>query len=231
MPVRKIKPNTRSMTGRLACHRTGRSLDHESQLEKDCLLLFSSDPAVHEIEVQPVKISYQKPNARGRIRVHTYTPDILVHFHARLRRTPLLVEVKYCADLEKKRQELLPKIRAGRGYARRRGWRFRVYTERRIRGGNAVFLRNIKFLRPRLRELRDPAISSLLLTAASAQVRTTVAALLEACGGADAQCFRRLIPCLWRLVAAREIGADLSSQILSLTTPLWPHTNPAITEK
>ena len=231
MPVRKIPPNRRSMTGRLVCHRLGCSLDYESQLEKDCLLLFSADPAVASIEVQPVRILYRHVDARGHLRVRKYTPDILVSFHPRLRRPPLLVEVKLRAVLETKLEELMPKIRAGIGYARQRDWRFKVYTEKRIQQDNRILLRNIKYLRPRLREPRDSAASRLLLSAVFNQGRTTAAALLEECGGTDVEQVRRLIPCLWRLIAACEINADLSSRFLSFDTPIWPGDSPGLAEK
>ena len=218
MPVRKIPGSYRSVTGRLACLRSGEYHEYESTLERDCLTLFSCDPHVAALDPQPVKIEFVCEDKKGRARTRHHIPDLLVRFRTPGRR-PLLIEVKYRDELHAKREELLPKIRAGRAYARERGWSYRIYTDRHIRG---VLLRNLKFVRPYLRYPRDKTTSTVLLSAVKAGGAASVAALIQTCGGADPRHRGTFLASLWRLVAAAEIGADLKSKPLSLETQIWP---------
>ena len=217
MSVRKIPGSYRSVTGRLACLRSGAYHEYESTLERDCLMVFSCDPEVASLDAQPVKIKYVGKDKKGRTRTRYHIPDLLVRFRAP-GRTPLLIEVKYRDELHAEREELLPKIRAGRAYARERGWSYRIYTDRHIRG---VLLGNLKFLRPYLRCPRDGASSTALLAAAKAAGTTSIADLIQTCGGADPLGRGNFLASLWRLVAAHEIGADLKHTPLSLQTELW----------
>ena len=212
MPVRSIPRSYRSITGRLAPVGIAQSIEHESLLERDCALLFQADPAVLSVEGQPVQIVYLAANKKGRIRSCHYTPDFLVRFHRHAARPPLLVEVKYEEELRAKRNEYLPKIRAASQYARERGWHYRIYTDRRIRGANSR-LRNLKFLRSYLREERDniaaESLLSILAVIGAAQVKT----LLERCSNADREQRGRFVACLWRLVATHEVHADLDTPL------------------
>ena len=160
MPVRKIPRNGGSMTGRVARYRGVGSVAHESFLEHDFIFLFHYDREVAHVEEQPVRISYEASDAAGKRRERHYVPDFLVKYHGWTQRPPVLVEVKYRAHLQKKRDELLPKIRAGQRYARQRGWRYRIYTESHIRG---PLLTAIKFLRLFRRFSHLPPRQGLLL--------------------------------------------------------------------
>lgn len=216
MAVRKIPTNRRSLTGFVASRRDGRMVASESSLERDLLVLLDFDPAVERYEEQPVRIEYR--DARGRRR--TYTPDVLVYFRQDAAApgallTPLLYEVKYREDLSENWREIKPKVRAARAYARGRGWRFRIITEREIR---TPYLQSVKFLRQyrrlqpndaerrllldRLREVGESDPESLLLTISPEPVRRA-----------------ELLPTLWHLVAAGDIYADLDEP-LTMRSPI-----------
>ena len=215
MAVRKIPTNRRSLTGFVASRRDGRMVASESSLERDLLVLLDFDPAVERYEEQPVRIEYR--DARGRRR--TYTPDVLVHFRQDIAQeqptTPLLYEVKYRRDLFDNWREIKPKVRAGRAYARGRGWRFKLITEREIR---TPYLQSVKFLRQyrrlqpgqaerrllldRLREVGESDPESLLLAIHPEPVRRA-----------------ELLPTLWHLVAIGDIYADLDEP-LTMRSPI-----------
>ncbi len=225
MPVRSIPRSYRSITGRLASVRPSQSVEHESLLERDCALLFQSDPAVASIEGQPVRVEFLGTDAKGRQRARHHVPDFLVQFQPRSGRAPLLVEVKYHAELRAKHDEYLPKVRAARRYARTRGWNYRIYTERHIRGASHR-LRNLKFLQAYRRDARDDDAARALLSALPAIGGMPARALLERCAGTDREKRARFAACLWRLVVMREVHANLDGAPLNLDTliraaPAW----------
>lgn len=218
MPVRKIPPNYRSLTGRLALYSSRASAEHESLLERDFLLLCSLDPRIAAVEVQPVRLYYR--DAAGRR--WPYTPDAHVRFATDPsgRRPPdLWVEVKFRQEIRDTISALRPKIRAAYHYAREHGGRFRVIHEGHIRTPR---LENLKFLRPSLRGPRDRHAANRLLGALRRAGRTTPEQLLTDVGGGEGRERARLLPTLWRLIAGREIGADLDLAPLTLRTALWP---------
>ena len=222
MSVRKIPRNGGSITGRVARYGEAGSVGHESFLEHDFIFLFHHDPEVARVEEQPVRISYEAPGtSRNQCQRH-YVPDFLVTYHDWAKRLPLLVEVKYCAYLEAKRDELLPKIKAGQRYARQRGWRYRVYTEKHIR---TPLLTNIKFLLPYRRFARDEARCCRLLDTLTTVQRTYVNHLLEACSDRGDEERGRYIACLWWLLSTGELAADLALP-LSMSTELWRREQP-----
>lgn len=218
MPVRKIPPNNRSITGRVASQKGG-SWQHESLLEREVLFYFSLDPDVASIDTQPVRILYDGQDKRGQRRVLSYTPDILVSFRPRCARPTLLIEVKYFERLRKDLKKLRPKLKAGVRYARERGWQFKVYTERRVRG---TLLDNIQFLRSyRSEEFAAEDLRRLLDTLRRLG-RSTVDGLLSRCCGSDSCERGRFQAVLWGLLANHEVGVDLRAEPLSLATPIWP---------
>jgi len=78
--------------------------------------------------VQPVRIDYLSVDGQT---CH-YTPDILVTYRQtsthKMLKPLLLVEIKYRRDLFESRQELKPKFRAARRYAKEQGWIFKIIT-------------------------------------------------------------------------------------------------------
>lgn len=217
MPVRSIPRSYRSITGRLAGFRPGQSVEHESLLERDCALLFQSHPAVASIESQPVRIEFVAADAKGRPRRRYHIPDYLVRFQSRSGRAPLLVEVKYREELRAKHDEILPKVRAARRYARQRGWNYRIYTDRHIRGEGHQ-LTNLKFLQSYRRDERDTRAAGALSLALTSGAGISARTLLERCAGSNREARARFVACLWRMVATHEVHADLRAAPLNLET-------------
>ena len=222
MPVRSIPRNYRSITGRLAGIRPGlSSIEHESLLERDCALLFQGHPTVASVESQPVRIEFVAADKKGRPRPRPYVPDFLVRFLRSSGRAPLLVEVKYRAELRVKHEEYLPKVRAARRYARQRGWNYRIYTERHIREAGHR-LANLKFLQAYRRDERDAHAAGALLSALAALGASPARTLLERCAGVDREQRARFVACLWRMIVTYEVHADLHAAPLSLDTLIQP---------
>ena len=216
MPARIVPKNYRNLTGLVYNSRTQSLSMFESTLERDYLLLLDFDPAVEYYEEQPVTIQYSDNAGRHR----RYTPDVLVCYHSACVvssiATPLLGEIKYREDLRQHWAKYKPKFKAARCYAKRRGWRFRLITEREIR---TPYLNTIKFLR----QYRDIPIDekqlAQLLEVMARQQETDPARLLASITQ-DRWRQAELLPGLWKLVGLRQIGADLG-QPLTMGSRLW----------
>src|SRR5262245_32854249 len=219
MPVRKIPKNYRSVTGLVASELNAKQTAFESTLERDFMLLAEFDPDVLSYEEQPVRIDYLSVDGQTR----HYTPDILVTYRqtstSTMLKPPLLVEIKYRRDLFERWQELKPKFRAARRYAKGQGWIFKINTEVEIR---TPYLKNVKFLRQFQRHPINLADADLLLRKVSDLESTDPESLLSALCP-EARDRAQLLPTLWRLVARRTIGADLN-QPLTMRSPIWPTT-------
>ena len=138
MPIRKIPIGNRAVTGMHA--RSGAR--YESSLERDFFELMTADPTVDKVEEQPVQINYATSDGAQR----RYTPDALVTFRADPTGAvakPLLCEIKYREEYKAKFQELKARFQAARRYAREKGWRFCVVTDREIR---TFRFANLRFL-------------------------------------------------------------------------------------
>lgn len=205
MVARSIPKSYRNVTGRFASVKNRNPIGFESTLEKDFFLLLEFDRRVESFEEQPVTIPYHNPE--GRLR--RYIPDVLVRYRpeptGQPGGPPTLCEVKYRGDLREHGAEYRPKFTAARHYARDRGWRFRVVTEREIRTPR---LGNIRFLL-RYRPMRvDDTDRDALLTALRAHGTATPDALLAlAC--LNPLRHAEALATLWHLVATGQIGVDL----------------------
>jgi len=217
MPVRKIPKNYRSVTGLVASELNAKQTAFESTLERDFMLLVEFDPDVLTYEEQPVRIDYLSADGQAR----HYTPDILATYrqipNSTTLKPPLLAEIKYRRDLFEQWQELKPKFRAARRYAKEQGWNFKIITEVEIR---TPYLKNVKFLRQYQRRPLNLDGADLLLQKVS-ELRSTDPESLLASMHQDAQDRAHLLPTLWSLVAQRKIGADLS-QPLTMRSLIWP---------
>lgn len=205
--------NRRSMTGLVVSRKNDRVTSFESSLERDFFLLLDFDPAVARYEEQPVRIEYVDATGRRR----TYIPDVLVYYHdapgASSDTQPLLCEVKYRQDLFANLKEYKPKIRAGRTHARRRGWRFKIVTEREIR---TPYLDNARFLRPYRRlEAGENDTRPLLDTLREMGEANPKEVLLAV--QRDRIKRAELLPILWNLLADGHITADLSRPLTMST--------------
>src|SRR5438552_4172137 len=137
-PVRKIRPSSRSITGKHSSRKTNTIHQFESSLERDFLILLEYDDTVEDYGVQPVTIYYDLNGKTAR-----YTPDIEVHYKPGLDKMPILCEIKYTSELQEKQAYYEPKFKAATEYACVHGYEFKVFTEKNIR---TDYLQNIKFL-------------------------------------------------------------------------------------
>jgi hypothetical protein len=108
-PVRQIKPGNRSMTGKRPSLKTKTTHPFESSLERDYLTLLDFDDQVESYTIQPVTIYYSLENKSTR-----YTPDMAVYYKLEFNRKPLIVEIKYEAELLEKKVLLVPKFAAAK---------------------------------------------------------------------------------------------------------------------
>lgn len=176
-------------------------------------MLLEFDQAVERYEEQPVRIHYVDAGGRRR----TYTPDVLVYYRAGLfpARSPPLCEVKYRDELAACWEEVKPKVRAGRAYARGRGWRFKLITEREIR---TPYLQSAKFLRPyRALAVNDTDVR--LILDALRKVGESDPDRLLALIHHDPYKRAELLPTLWHLVSHGHVSVDLSRP-LTMCSPL-----------
>lgn len=220
MPVRKIPMNYRNITG-VAAHSKGQGeVGYESSLERDFLTLLDFRPDVDEVEVQPIQIPWTDATGKPR----NYTPDVLVKYEKKTRRTATVFEVKYADEVCSKWDELKPKFQAASEFCRAQGWEFRVVTERCIR---TPFLKNAKFLLPFVR--RGPVSEehmNILDETLATLGTTTVDGLLKATFQ-DEWHQAELLPTFWYLLGHFAIGFNyqeavtMSSQIWSIPTNQW----------
>lgn len=211
--VRRVPINVRSLTGEVC------GQEFESSLERDLLLLVHWDYDVSWYQSQPLTIKYTDDNGKAR----TYTPDLLVHYKTievlgqpRMERKPLLCEVKYREDLIKQRDQLKPKFKAARAYAKANGYEFRVLTEREIR---TEYLKNVQFLWSYRFAYFDPIHYEKLMAVLTELGETDPYTLLQACYSSKTQRGEALWT-LWCLIARRLIKCDLNRP-LSMQTRIW----------
>lgn len=205
MPIRNIPKNYRNVTGVAANSKAEGKAMFESTLERDWLTLLQFSAEVESFEVQPVKIKWVDAEGKN----HIYTPDVLVYYHqAGIK--PLLCEVKYRDELRENWTQFKPKFQAAYRYAKERGWRFKLITERRVR---TTLLDNAKFLLPFTRRITSEAEQiPVLLEKLALQPSTTVQSLLNSID-ANPMIQAEYIPVLWYLVGTHQMGVDLTQKL------------------
>lgn len=213
LPVRDIPIGTRSITGTMPG-----GARFESALERDLMYILRFDINVDKYIAQPVKIEYRDKD--GRLR--SYTPDIVIYHRKDIlpaKNIPtILGEVKYRDDLRKNFKELRPKFKAAIHYAKERGWKFKLLTDREIRTpymANAKFLLGytnpdpypkceiVEMVLDRVRELRETDVETLLVSIYR-----------------DKWNQAELLPVVWHLIAIRRIGNDLT-QSITMRSKIW----------
>jgi hypothetical protein len=199
----------RAASGRVSL--TGQTAGFASSLERDWLIALDFDWRVQRLREQPYTLSYELAGRRCR-----YTPDIQADFNDGKRRWTVVYEVKCREDLKRHWAELRPRFKAAVADCRRRGWRFRIVTEREIR---TPYLDNIKFLR-RYRALPEQTLHKRALIYTLPALGPTTPHELLAATWAD---FERRMAAqaeLWRLIANWEIGAELHVP-LTMRSTIW----------
>lgn len=204
-PVRKIRQSNRSITGKRSSLKNNKSQHFESALERDYLTLLEYDTNVESYTAQPVTIHYLNGNKPAR-----YTPDAAVYYLPKLKRKPLLVEIKYTAELIEKAVPLEPKFNAAEKYAVQNGYEFRVITENEIR---TDLLYNLKFLSSYLRTKPDKLLTKRIIVAIGNQ-KPTVNELLDGLNEPEA------LYTIWQLLSHRVLACEMSVKI-SMQTTLW----------
>lgn len=166
--VRKIRPNYRSVTGRLPYKNT--SLPYESTLERDFLIYHTFREDVIEIIPQPLQIPFIKNG-----RTYSYTPDFFVRFSDESHLKPMIVEVKPYEQWRTNWRDWSDKWKAMQRHCSDNGYIFRIYDENRIRH---QALENINFLN-RFKNLNcSQSEKNIILNQVEAMGNTTIDYLL-----------------------------------------------------
>ena len=204
MPSRKIPKSYRNVTGKVAINGGKRSVHFESPLEKDFFVLVDYDREVKEVEEQPVKITYQDPDGNAR----TYCPDALLHFRSEVNRRPMLCEIKSREELQDRWLELKPRFKAATKFARERGWRFKIITDREIR---TEFLENVRLVR----EYRGYPFDDLQWQRMKRSLRSggmSISAVLgDLCASRSEQA--GLLAQIWGHIGSGRLVADLETKL------------------
>jgi hypothetical protein len=214
-PVRRIPLNRRSVTS-FVSFRGEHSIQCESTLERDFVMLQEFSLPVLDVVSQPCEIPFVGSNGRR----YTYTPDFLVYYKTdsapdEMLTKPLLVEVKPEEQWRKHWREWLPKWKAAHRYASDRGWRFKIMDESRIR---STPLENINFLKRYVDLDCEETYSQEVLADLEALGSATFEYLLvkHFQGLFQAQGIQHL----WHLLVTRRIECDITLP-LGNDTELW----------
>lgn len=168
--TRKIKPNYRSVTGKLAYK--GDMIPYESTLERDFLIYFTSLRQVVDIVPQPITLDFKKNG-----RTHEYTPDYFVQFSCHnCTQKSLLIEVKPETEWRENWREWSDKWKVAQQYAKNNGFLFHIYDESRIRH-QALY--NLNILNSYKRLYVDRTVIKKLLDEIDNREITTVETILE----------------------------------------------------
>jgi hypothetical protein len=217
LPVRKIGMGYGSLRAAHPSEKMGRIIQLESALERDFCCILEFEYSISAFVEQPVTIEYELDGIKRR-----YTPDFLVKYIDD--QPPVLVEIKYRADLRNNWAELKHKFRAAKEYATTQGWKFRIYTDREIQN---PYLKNVKFLLRFRKQL--PAVyiqyQLLLLKTLIALNETTLEKLVQTVFS-DVSRQTALLPVLWYLISRELIGCDLS-QPLTMQSLVWTVDEPS----
>jgi TnsA endonuclease N terminal len=203
MPVRRIPPSRRAITGRLAALKAIGPAHYESALERDYLITLEADPTVLAYEIQPVRLGYRDITGQAR----RYTPDVLVF---RQGDVVELVEVKYVADIQALRVEHRERWVMAAHYAREQGWHFRLITERHARtprARNWLFLSAFRVMAPSPDLLTR--LQGVLAVSGPVPISVWLSQLEEPAA--------EVLPFVWHLLCLGQVTVNLD-QPLSLET-------------
>jgi len=215
-PVRKIGKGKGSLRGLTYSKKNDTHRAFESSLERDFLEILEFDNNVESFCEQPVEILYLHEGKE-----HRYTPDVFVSYRKDLEisasMSSLLIEVKYRETLKEKWSEFKPKFKAAKAYAEKRGWKFKIITEKEIR---TTYLSNIKFLLPYRKAKFVNTSDTELLLASIDELKETCPEELILFAARDRKKQAELLYCLWHLISFGIISCDLS-QPLNMRTEIW----------
>lgn len=181
-------------------------IGYESALERDFFILLEFDDQVASYEEQPTEIGFRDEAGRS----HKAFPDVLVKY-TDPEWPPTLFDVKYSEDVKPSIAESRERYRAVCRFARSRGWRYRIVTERLIRGPyvkNATFLLNYRE-RVFPRELMAALIERL------DDQMVTIRDLIAEIEDEDAKAVR--LAMIWHMVCKGELMTDLNVPLTQQT--------------
>jgi hypothetical protein len=183
--MRRIPLSRRLHVTGYGCFESG-PVEHESALERDFVILTSFADPDAVIVSQPMTIRFEDEGRQRR-----YTPDFSVRWSdGRFE----LIEVKYRADLRANWSLLRPGFLVARELACERGGRFRIATDRSIRGSR---LENAKRLLPLRRAALDPGLAEPALRATRSLAAPTFGKIVDAMDSDRAVA----LSAVWRLIA------------------------------
>lgn len=208
---RKLRTSRRSLTGRVITGSDGPAT-FESSLERDWLIVLDFSPEIRAIQVQPFTLFYELGDETKR-----YTPDVLVEFGKPGQDNETTVyEVKYADELRNNWTKYKPRFKAALRYCKQNGWRFKIVNERHIR---TPLLENARFLRRYRAQTTHQVTCEQLLFTMRALGQTTPHELLTAAfWSADSRL--AALSMLWKMVACRQIAADLHRP-LTMNSSIW----------
>jgi hypothetical protein len=172
--------------------------EHESALERDFVTLTRFLDAGATVTSQPTTIRFQHAGDRRR-----YTPDFLVGWSDGRHE---LIEVKYRADLYAGWVRFKPAFAAAREWAHAQGARFRIATERGIRGS---LLDAAKRLLPLRAAPMDLVLAEEALTIVTTLGSPTFGRIVERLPVTRSAA----LAVVWQLIARGMLRADLSKPI------------------
>ncbi|WP_293914103.1 TnsA endonuclease N-terminal domain-containing protein [Deinococcus sp.] len=209
MPVRRIPPSHRAITGRLAALKAIGPAHYESALERDYLITLEADPTVLAYEIQPIRLDYRDSLGQAR----RYTPDVLVFRQGDVIE---LVEVKYVADIQELRVKHRERWVMASHYAREQGWHFRLITERHARtprARNWLFLSTFRVMTP------PPELLTRMQAVLAASGPLSISAWLSQLEEPDAE----VLPFVWHLLCLGKVTVNLNQPLsLAATVSLVP---------
>lgn len=174
------------------------TVEHESALERDFVILSSFLDPRAVITSQPITITYHV----GAV-IRRYTPDYFIAWSNGERE---VIEVKYLSDLRANQEQLKERFAAMEDWARLRGAAFRVATERDIRG---CALENAKRLLPLRTAPLDAEVAQAVIATVQRLVAPTLADVLMVVPSERPS----VLATLWCLIAHGSLYVDLSLPI------------------
>jgi hypothetical protein len=198
--LRRIPLSHRSHVTGFQTLATG-TAEHESALERDFVTLVSFMDAGAVVTAQPVTIRFEHEGRQRR-----YTPDFRVDWSDGCRE---IVEIKYRVDLREGWGRFRPAFAAARHWAHSNGARFRIATERGIRGPGLDAAK-------RLLPLRSAPIDTALAERALAHARTHAVSFGDLVDALPASREAGLAV-VWRLIARGALAVDLTAPITAET--------------
>lgn len=150
--TRKIGPKSSSLSGNFISRKQGdRIIQFESSLERDFIYLAEFDNDIVSYIDQPIKIEFKDSKGKNRF----YTPDFLVEYRSPHKLTEI-IEIKYSNDLQDNLSIYEEKFHHASLYCKKNMLTFRVLTEKDIREGKEIYLKNINFLFKYKEKFRSP---------------------------------------------------------------------------